>query len=280
MKKSKHNKKRNVGIVYELLVSHMTKNLLTENYDMFEKIKQIIENNFNKDTEIYKEYKVFTALTNADIKKTELAAALLSESKKRINKLDLKKLSKEKSNLIKEINYSFGKNFYYYNIPNYKNFATIQNLINEWKKGDTSNLIDMVNNEERVINYLLQEKQEVQLPNLKKDSSSKLMMKLMSDKINEKYDHLTTAQKQIIKNYVIYLDDDKSKLITYLTECKRKVITNLESFKNKNDNEFLKTKINKVVNNIKNLNENVLTDETIVKFLVVENLIKELEAGE
>ena len=280
MKKSKHNKKRNVGIVYELLVSHMTKNLLSENFEDFTKIKKLIERNFHKKTELYKEYKVFSALSNGNTKKTEIAAALLSESKKRIRKINQKKLSKEKSMLIKEINYNFGKNFYYYSIPNYKNLAAIQNLINEWKKGDEGNLLKSVSQEEKVINYLMEEKANKDFPVVKKDSSSKLMLKIMSDKINEKYDYLSASQKQIIKNYVIYLDQDKNKLISYLKECKNKAIKNLELFKNNNDNDFLKTKINKVVENISSLNENTLSDDTIIKFLVVENLIKELEAGE
>ena len=76
------------------------------------------------------------------------------------------------------------------------------------------------------------------------------------------------------------MDQDKNKLISYLKECKNKAIKNLELFKNNNDNDFLKTKINKVVENISSLNENTLSDDTIIKFLVVENLIKELEAGE
>jgi hypothetical protein len=182
--------------------------------------------------------------------------------------------------LIKDINYSFGKSFYYHNIPNYKNLAAIQNLINEWKKGDEGSLLTAVSHEEKVINYLMEEKIVKDLPRIKKDSSNKLILKIMSEKINEKYGHLSAAQKQIIQNYVIYIEKDKDRLVDYLKECKSKAIYNLELFKSNNDNDFLKTKINKVVNNINNLNENNLNDDTIIKFLVVENLIKELEAGE
>ena len=82
-----HNKKRNVGIIYELLIHHMTKCLLSGNRNEANVVKNIIEKRFRKGTELYKEYRIFNGLFKAQIKKTEIAASLISESKKFIQKI-------------------------------------------------------------------------------------------------------------------------------------------------------------------------------------------------
>ena len=136
----KHNKKRNIGIIYELFLRHMSKCIIEDNKDNLQKTTNIISKNFNKKREIYKEFRVFNALNSLNLSSKESAISFLKESKDIVCQINNKRLEKEKSVLIKDINYNIDKNFYYSRVDNYKKLGTIQMLINEWKKNEYSNL--------------------------------------------------------------------------------------------------------------------------------------------
>lgn len=286
MSKIKHNKKRNVGIIYELLVRHMSKALISEDASKVDKIKTLIEHHFHKKTELYQEYRIFTALLNniKNINYTKSTAqSLLNESKNISKNINVKKLEKEKSALIKEINYSFNKAFYFEHIPSYKKLATIQVVMNEWKKknNDIQNTVLL---ESKIINSLVDAMPVVSYEQLKESSNSsntdKIVMNIMTKKINNKYKHMTNEQKDLIKSYAFYIENDKNKLINFLSEQKQASIALLESFKVNNDSDYLKQKINSVISNVTKINESNLCDETMVKFLTVSQLITELKSEE
>lgn len=286
MSKIKHNKKRNVGIIYELLVRNMTRALLSENNSKVNKIKSLIEKHFHKKTELYQEYRIFNALSNG-LKNTEFtrstASALLNESKKVCKKIDSKRLEREKSFLIKEINYSFDKKFYFEHISNYVELATIQIVMNEWKKDDY-NIKNTVLLEEKIINSLVESKKEDKYNEINETinntQSDKIVMNIMTKKINEKYNHMTSDQKNLIKSYAFFFEKDKDRLVSYLKEQKEKSITLLESFRTKNESTYLNNKINTVIDNVTSINENNISDDTIIKFLTVSQLITELSSEE
>ena len=54
-----HNKKRNVGIVYELLLRHISDALIRDDKQSAEKALRIIETRFHKSTELYKEFRPY-----------------------------------------------------------------------------------------------------------------------------------------------------------------------------------------------------------------------------
>ena len=94
----KHNKKRNVGIVYELLLKHISKSLLENNKREAKKAAKIIEKRFgDKNSEIYKEFRLFNALANSKVKNTHTVASILQEAKSAARKnFNFEKLEKEK----------------------------------------------------------------------------------------------------------------------------------------------------------------------------------------
>ncbi len=85
----KHNKKRNVGIIYELLLSNITKNLMEGKKSKAKIASKIIEKHFKKGTELYKEFRLFNALTKSHVTNTHVIASFLIEAKKK--KKSLKK---------------------------------------------------------------------------------------------------------------------------------------------------------------------------------------------
>ncbi len=272
---SKHNKKRNVGLVYEMLLQYITQNIMENNHKKAQKAVKIIERRFNKNTELYKEFRLANALASSTVSGTHIAAGILSEAKIAARKIDDEKLKREKSLLIKDINYSLDDNaFFHRRISNFRDLAAIQNTINEWKLGDKSNLVKMVEYEKKIVNILLEEKNENDVSF--DERSDKLVFKLLSEKMNEKYsNNLLSEQKDVIRNYAIYAND-KAGLEYYLNTVKNKTVKVLNEYRSVTKNKVLLSKINKVIRNVKELQTENIDDKTIKKYLTLINLKDEI----
>ena len=79
--KAKHNKKRNVGLVYEMLLRYITKKIIESDEKSAKKAIKIIERRFDKNTELYKEFRLFNALASTTVSETPVAAGILVEAK-------------------------------------------------------------------------------------------------------------------------------------------------------------------------------------------------------
>jgi hypothetical protein len=155
---TKHNKKRNVGIIYELFSRYISELVLEGDKKKIKPATRILEKRFKKGTELYKEFRLFNALVNSEISSKNKAVLVIENAKKDVLSIDNKKLNREKSMLIKEINYTLNdKNFYYRTVPNYREYANIQNLFNDWREKN-NNLKSVLVKEERAISWLLERK--------------------------------------------------------------------------------------------------------------------------
>jgi hypothetical protein len=282
MSNFKHNKKRNIGIIYELLLRHMSNALIEGNKKEIKYATSLIEKRFNKKSEVYKEFRLFNALAKLNISTTEIAAAVLTESKQSCKRINSKKLEKEKSDLIRDINYNIASNdskFYYRSIENYKDLGIIQIAINEWKKGDMSNFKKLVEIEEKIINVLSKKKKTITYEDhssaLKESKSDRLVYKIMSNKINEKYSNMSINQKKILQAYALGVKDNNY-LVKILKENKKLCIKKINEFQLENDNKYLRNSIKEVKSKISKLNPVDINDKSIIKFLTVSKLIDEL----
>jgi hypothetical protein len=276
-----HNKKRNVGLVYEMLLGYITENIINDKKGLARKAVSIIERRYNKKTELYKEFRLINALANATVSGTHIAAGILTESKNASRRFNTKQLKIEKSLLIKDINYQLkDKNFFNRNISNYKTYATIQTLINEWQKIDTSDLGKVINYEKIITEHLISEKNNHGAIDHPDAASDRLVFTLLSKKINEKYNKkLSSEQKDIIRNYAIYSDDSNT-LGIYLENLKIKTLNILKEFKIKTKNKVLLSKIDIVENKIKNIQTETNSDDNIIKFLTLSSLKEEIIRSE
>jgi hypothetical protein len=272
----KHNKKRNVGVVYELLLNYIAENVINNKERNAKKAIKIIERRFKKGTELYKELRIFNALVNSTVSGTHIAASVLTEAKNAVKRFDNKKLINEKSLLIKDINHVLKEdNFYNCKVKNYKNYATIQTLFNEWQKGDNSNLRKVIEYEKNIVEHLLQEKldKDVEILDPRADQ---LVVNLLSKKINEKYDaSLTTQQKSIIRNYALY-SNDKDKFREYLANLKESTLKSIKAFKEKTDNQVLLSKINEVYKKVDIISLQEVDDSIVEKFMTLSKLKHQL----
>ena len=189
-----HNKKRNIGIIYELLLRSISNSLVNNDKESASRALKIIETRFDKSTEAYKEFRLFNALANSSVSDSSVVAAILTEARQACERCDTKKLDREKSRIIKDINHFLkDENFYHRRVPNYRHYATIQTLLNDWRSEDKAPLTRIVEYQSKVAESLLEKclKTAPIEDQLDPDVNS-LVVQIMTEKINKKYKNQVT----------------------------------------------------------------------------------------
>ena len=268
----KHNKKRNVGIIYEQLLLSLSNAVVDNDSVKVEAIKGILKKHFKQGSELYREFRLFNALVKTTVPSDTLATRILEESAKAAKNHDPVKLEREKSLLIKDINYLINESgFYDQKISAYKSYATIQTLLNSWRSSSPD--IGIMAEYETKIFGMLRENRQVQdaTPAPKPD---KLVLKIMNEKFNKKYGTvLNEEQTSLIRSHV-FGDELKTKRI--MRSIKESAQRNLEKYKRECGNNILLEKIDRVSTGIKYLDESIVDDEQVSKFLLLSKLKQEM----
>ena len=274
----KHNKKRNVGIIYELLLNHISTKLLEGKKREAKTATKLIEKHFKKGTELYKEFRLFNALAKSDITQTHVVASILNEAKIASRNLNERQLEREKSSLLKDINYKINeKDFYYRSIDNYRDLGLVQLTLNEWRKDDRD-IKRLVDFETRLGALMLKEKNKVNEQKYDASHSDRLVLKIMTEKFNKRYgEELTRDQQKIIEGYVFLSDKEPDNLKKFFETKKEEALNSLENFEDISDNRYLLSKLDEVRKKINNLPSNDINDANVVKFLTLTKMINEIK---
>ena len=281
-----HNKKRNVGIVYELLLRRVSECLVNEDTKSAQQTLDIISRRFKKGTELYKEFRLFRALAKSHVSDESIARSILEEAKAAARKTDLKALEKEKSDLIREMNYSLkDRNLYFRHIPDYKSLATIQVLLNDWREGAEADIHRMALYESKVVDYLLQEKATVDISSETDNNIDPLVVKIMSEKMNEKYGkRFDKDQREILKVYAFassaQTKESHRKLAETMQAISKKALTAISHLRETSDNKVIQEKIASVENRIMQESTRDIDDKKIVRFLTLMDLCKEIKESQ
>ncbi len=272
-----HNKKRNVGIIYDQIMNFICEQLMNDNKLQAKKAINIIRENFKKDSQLYKEFKLFKALSETHSISENLANLIITEAKNASNNMfDSEKLEKEKSKLIKDLNYTFGKGkIFESNIRDYKTYATIQTLLNEWRSNNSN--FDKITEYEIQLHNKLTEKLVIE-ENVDVNQPDKLTRKLMKEIFNKKYNSLLSENQQKLIN--TYINCNDIVIEESFSLIKNDCISILENYMKNCSNTTLNEKYNKVKSNIKDLNESNITKENLNKFLVAIKLSEEISGEE
>tara|TARA_R110001592_G_scaffold6744_3_gene36390 strand:- start:2287 stop:3129 length:843 start_codon:yes stop_codon:yes gene_type:complete len=275
MTRKSHNKKRNVGIIYEQLILTISRGIVKNNLQLAENAKKIIKKHFIPGTELYKEHKLFQALVKPYIENDSLATSILGEAKRASRSHDYSRLEREKSKLIRDINLTFSKTFYKTRIKEYKEFATVQTLMNDWRENST-NIQRIVEYEQKVHKILTSQKTIKTLSEQKSPEASNLVVKIMTEKFNKKYgSKLTDQQRVLIKNYV--LSDKKIDFESTLNSIRESCIRDLKSYSLNCESTVVAKKITPVIKELKQLDTKNLNDENFSKFMTLCHLQEELK---
>ena len=100
MKKLKHSKYKNTGILFEMLVRKLTSETLSSNKSV---TVDIIKKYFGKNTELSKELQLYNALLKEQFKSEAQALDYIRTVKSTYDKLNQSVLKRQRYNLVKEI---------------------------------------------------------------------------------------------------------------------------------------------------------------------------------
>ena len=234
MKKIKHSKFKNTGILFELLVRQITFEVL--NGDNNEKAQKILKEFYSNRTELGKELRLYQMLSEEKYKSEGRAEKFIDTILEARKRIDLKKLTKEKYNLVKKIQESFDINqFLSSPITNYKVMASIYKIFESQNK-ENYDVKDVFNSKYTIVESLIGSELEnkAQLVEDKTISEFKtqnkeerfLTYKVLLETFNKKHQKLNESQKALLKNYINNVSNT-SKFTEYYTQQLKEVVTQL-----------------------------------------------------
>jgi len=268
-----HNKKRNIGIIYDQIINFTCSSIIEENNNQAKNALNINKKHFKNSKQLKKEYKLFKALATTTGVSDQLAYSIISEAKKACNELfDSEELEREKSLLIKDLNYNFGRGkIFEQKISNYRIYATIQTLLNEWRS-QNHNFDLSTEYEIKLHNHLTSDKKLNEIKRIPK--VDKLTYKLMKEMFDKKYKQALTEDQQ--KLITLYVNDEDDKLIESFKTIKTDSINSINNYFNNCNNAILKEKKKAVIKNITSLSVENTEKTNIEKYLTVLKLRDEL----
>jgi len=279
----KHSKYKNTGVLFELLVRQATSDLMS-NTDP--KAVKIFKKYFT-DTELGKEYNLYSTVLNAPKLNENKAEILVSTITEQAKKLDRVKLDKEKYNLIKEIKKHYDlDNFFKAKIEAYKIYASIYTLIENQISKEFSDTKQLITNKLALLEHITKESlterkvaSKVVEEFMKEDKEIRVLAyRILVEKFNDKYSGLSEDQRDLLKEYINSISDTK-KLRTYLNTKLLEVKTEITGLKVTTKDRVLQIKLNEVLNFIKPMNPNEsIKDEVLIGLMQYYQLISELKA--
>ena len=175
--------------------------------------------------------------------------------------------------MIKDINHLLNEeSFYDQRIPDYKTFATVQALLNEWRGSGRLTPAEVVRYETRLVDHLTRARSDVDLK--KSENADPLVLNIMIEKFNKKYGKtLTEDQRKILE---CRLMNKNQEAISLMEGVKEKTLKSISQFYESLENDYLKKKKEVLVERVTNFQPDE-TDESVAKALSLANLLAELE---
>lgn len=227
----KHNKIRNTGILFELLVRKITSDALeNRNSDI---AVELMKEYFNSKTELGKELILYRSFFNVqqltEVKAFEMLKILVDQ-RKRLNEV---LLNTQKYKLIREIknNYEL-KEFLNARIPSYKVYASVykvfDSVINEIN--NFQDIEGLVEAKFTIVEHLSgtitnkEIKNDTALFEIVKNQEEDLRLlsyKILMEKFNNKYKGLNDRQKHLLREYINNVSNSTTLRKCAVDECSK-----------------------------------------------------------
>ena len=285
MKKIKHSKFKNTGVLFELLVRQITLEVLSGNSK--ENAQKILKEFFSQKTEIGKELRLYQLLSEEKYKSENRAEKFIDTILEARKRIDSKKLTKEKYNLIKRIQETFDINqFLSSPISNYKVMASIYKIF-ESQSSKNYDIKDVFNSKYTIVEGLTGTEvknktkliEEKALQQFKKQTKEErfLTTKVLLETFNKKHKTLNRAQKSLLREYINNVSNT-SKFKEYYTQQLKEVITNLVGQHKVVKDKVTKIKLKETINVLKSAKiGRVVSDNQVSAMMIAYELINEIK---
>jgi hypothetical protein len=279
----KHNKRRNTGLLYEFLARHAAEGIVDGDEKCAKLSIKLLRKHFKEGSELQREFRLFRALIGSYVADRETAERIVDSARNAARSYDSKKLDHEKSLLIRNINHTFNdEGFYDKRIDEYRLFATVQTLLNEWRQEVPSDIVRIAVYEADLIEHLLQPKQNNVLDEAIDDRADDLTVSLMAKKISNKHkDVMNEEQTALLNAYVYSLkSNDTGAFLSMLQKLRSETLAVIDEYvaRGDEDEELLQrlSELKKMIN--VDITEAV-DDAVMAKHLRIAALKRELLEG-
>jgi hypothetical protein len=285
MKKIKHSKFKNTGFIFELLVRQITSEIMSANKSIAEKI---LKEHFNSKKELSKELKLYQYLINEKYNSESKANQFINTILEARKRLDEKKLTKEKYNLIKEIKETYNLDeFIKSSISNYKTLASIYKIFETVITDEQYDPTDIVSSRftiaENIINSSIQNK-DVKIKDMvmeeyrKQDEDLRAVSyKLLVESFNNKYSNLTTDQKGLLREYINNINNT-GKLSEYVSNEVVNLVNSLKEVGSKINDKVTQIKLAETISNIKKIKSvKKIKEQHLSALMMTYELLSELK---
>jgi hypothetical protein len=276
----KHNKFRNTGVLFELLVRQIASDTLA-NTDS--KAVKIVKKFFHSN-EIAKEHKLYHTILTAPRLSEGKAEMLVNTTVDLAKKLNKEQLIKEKYNLIKEIKKHYNlESFFKSKVNNYKTLAAAYTLFESAMENKFVEPKQMVLNKLTLMEHITkkqlikEETNDVATELAKEDKNIRILAyRMLIEKFNSKYSTLSERQKSVLKEFINNISNPEH-LKTYINENLNKVKTELTNLVKQVDDKTTEIKLNEVISLIKPISTKAsVKDEHLVSLLQYQQLAEEI----
>jgi hypothetical protein len=285
MKKIKHSKFKNTGFIFELLVRQITAEVMSSSKSVAEKL---LKEHFNSKQELSKELKLYQYLINEKYNSESKAEQFINTILEARKKIDEKKLTKEKYNLIKEIKETYDLDeFIKSPISNYKTLASIykifETVITDTQYEPTDIVSARFTIAENIINSSIQNKdvklKDAVLEEYRKqdDDLRAVSYKLLVESFNNKYSNLTNDQKGLLREYINNINNT-GKLSEYVSNEVTKLVEGLKEVGSKISDKVTKIKLAETITNIRKIKSvKKIKEQHLSAMMMTYELLKELK---
>jgi hypothetical protein len=284
----KHNKLRNTGILFELLVRQITSDVM-ENKQNGIAVK-LMREFFNSKKELGKELMLYRAFFNVQNLSEQKAFQLLRLVTEQRKQLDQHSLNTQKYLLIKEIKKNFNlKEFFSSRIPSYKIYASIYKNFDASVNGinDVTTIEELANSQFTIVEHLSGKtiskeiKENNELANIIRSQDEDiryLSYKILIERFNEKYKGLDEAQKKLLQEYILNISNT-SKLKTYIQTESRRLAKEIAQNSKKVSDKVVRIKLAEVVSQLSKVQTaNAIKENHMTAMLIGYEILKELSS--
>ena len=275
MKRIKHSKVKNTGLIFELLVRQVASDTMNNRNS---RALNVIKKHFKAKSELSKELKLYRTVSTEKFKTENKAEKLVDAVVKARKDINESQLRRDKYNLIKDLKSNFNiSEFFKSRVSNYKLQASTYKLFEFAEADDPKEYVDS--------KFTLVEHVQTQ-PGVKKmgtliEEQNKdvriLASKMVVDKFNDKYSKLNTEQKRILKEYINNVTNSVNLKKYVLTET-RNLQNTLKSLKTNVPSKVVRIKLNEVSNLLNKFKKkHILEDKDVLTMLRYYELISELK---
>jgi hypothetical protein len=277
----KHNKFRNTGVLFELLVRQIASDTLS-NSDS--KAVRVVKKFFHN-SELAKEHKLYNTILSAPKLSEGKAEALINTTVDLARKLNKEQLIKDKYNLIKEIKKHYDlESFFKSNVTNYKSLAAIYTLFESVTETKFVEPKQIVLNKLTLMEHITkkqlikEETSDVAIELAKEDKNVRILAyRMLIEKFNTKYSNLSDKQKLVLKEFINNISNPEH-LKLFINENLNKVKLELTSLTKQVDDKVTQIKLNEVITLIKPIsNKASVKDEHFVSLLQYQQLVDEIK---